>query len=207
MSKITCETTENLSIFRLKKAGILGSESLWKISWSSNFGGDDESIELIYSFNSDPNIRLIYQIKNLWSDSSETLDYTISLTTSRCHYGGKRYWFICPLMINKIPCQRRVGVLYLVGKYFGCRKCQEIVYNSQKSRYGFRGFFRHYFRLGCQTEEKLKNTRVKFWRGQPTKRFRKILEKQKILSGFGNNQEIFDEAANRLVKLLNSTKK
>lgn len=47
------------------------------------------------------------------------------LTQTPCHLGGSRRWFICP------SCQRRIGVLYMRNKRFGCRTCQKVSYQSQ----------------------------------------------------------------------------
>lgn len=39
---------------------------------------------------------------------------------------GTRKWFMCP------SCGDRVAVLYLKGKYFACRKCQNLNYRSSQ---------------------------------------------------------------------------
>jgi hypothetical protein len=43
-----------------------------------------------------------------------------------------RWWFVCPLVVNGRPCNRRVGKLYLPGasRYFGCRHCYDLTYTS-----------------------------------------------------------------------------
>jgi hypothetical protein len=58
----------------------------------------------------------------------EKLDYPIKLQTTACHYGGVRYWFICPLE----GCGRRVALLYLGDKYFTCRHCYKLAYRCQR---------------------------------------------------------------------------
>jgi len=55
----------------------------------------------------------------------------ISLTATRCCYGGYRYWFVCP----DIDCQKRVGVLYKDGDDFRCRKCLDLDYSSHEVNY------------------------------------------------------------------------
>ncbi len=64
-------------------------------------------------------VRLIYSIK------SQKYDYNVQLTTSNCNYGRFRYWFSCP------SCSRRVGVLYFREKYFYCRHCNYLTYESK----------------------------------------------------------------------------
>jgi hypothetical protein len=61
------------------------------------------------------------------SKTKEKFDYKIPITSTNPNYGGKRWWFICPLK----GCSRRVGKLYLTGTYFGCRKCLNLSYESQ----------------------------------------------------------------------------
>jgi hypothetical protein len=43
-----------------------------------------------------------------------------------------RWWFICPLVVNDRPCRRRVAKLYGAGKYFGCRTCKGLAYESSQ---------------------------------------------------------------------------
>lgn len=50
--------------------------------------------------------------------------YDVGITTSSCHYGNYRYWFICP------KCGKRVGVLYCAGLYV-CRHCINANYATQ----------------------------------------------------------------------------
>lgn len=47
-------------------------------------------------------------------------------------FNGERLWFTCPLALRGVPCNRRVGKLYLprCEKYFGCRKCHGLTYQS-----------------------------------------------------------------------------
>lgn len=67
-------------------------------------------------------------------EDKEELDYKVQLVTTPCNLGGLRYWFVCPLVVNDRPCGKRVGKLYLPpgGKYFGCRSCYNLTYQSQK---------------------------------------------------------------------------
>jgi hypothetical protein len=57
-------------------------------------------------------------------------DYSVRLVATRCHLGGVRWWFVCPLSTNGVACGRRVRKLYLRGRYFGCRHCHGLTYLS-----------------------------------------------------------------------------
>lgn len=72
-------------------------------------------------------MKLSYSCRVLGGDW-QYLDYAVSLQTTTCRYGGKRYWFTCPA----VGCGQRVAVLYLGGKYFACRKCYQLAYKSQR---------------------------------------------------------------------------
>ena len=52
----------------------------------------------------------------------------IWLTTSRTGFGGKRYWFSCPL------CNGRVGTLFKhpIAEMLGCRACLGLEYRKRR---------------------------------------------------------------------------
>jgi hypothetical protein len=62
----------------------------------------------------------------------ESVAYRLAVTTTRPQFGGQRWWFLCPLAKNDVPCLRRVGKLYLPPNtaYFGCRQCHDLTYIS-----------------------------------------------------------------------------
>jgi hypothetical protein len=59
-----------------------------------------------------------------WEDVKEP----VPLAWTACNFGGERPWFICP----GAGCARRVAVLYGPGRYFLCRHCYDLVYESQR---------------------------------------------------------------------------
>lgn len=50
----------------------------------------------------------------------------IRLTNTACHYGGRRWWFICP------SCKRRCASLYMPrdSQIYRCRLCCNLTYTS-----------------------------------------------------------------------------
>jgi len=56
----------------------------------------------------------------------EALGVHIQLTTSKTRFGGKRYWFLCPL------CNKRRGVLYIRSNSVACRVCFGLKYKKQR---------------------------------------------------------------------------
>jgi len=63
-------------------------------------------------------IRLEYTITNHRSGEPFPVDYRVELATTRPHFGGLRWWFVCPFS------GRRVRKLYLhrVSEYFASRQ-------------------------------------------------------------------------------------
>ncbi len=74
------------------------------------------------------------QVKYKNKNSQESFDYKIHLATTNPNYGGKRWWFICPIA----GCGKRVGVLYMGSKYFACRHCYNVAYPSQNEPQHYR---------------------------------------------------------------------
>ena len=56
---------------------------------------------------------------------SELIREPIPLTSTNCHGGGRRRWFLCP------GCGSRRAILYLGQELFRCRSCHGLAYASQ----------------------------------------------------------------------------
>lgn len=105
---------------------------------------------------------------------------TISLVKTKCHYGGYREWFECP------KCLKRAGVLYKDGDNFRCRKCLDLVYESQKVHYrSLEPTIRSLRKMEAMNDE----FTWRYYRGKPTKRtvrYEKLRSKVEIgLMTFG----------------------
>jgi hypothetical protein len=62
-------------------------------------------------------------------EPGEEVRYWVPLDWEPCHFGGWRPYFLCP---NR-QCGRRVAILYGgYGRYFLCRRCQNLGYASQR---------------------------------------------------------------------------
>ncbi len=76
---------------------------------------------------------------------SEQIEEPIELTWTPCRFGGRRWWFRCPLIRNGQLCGRRVAKLYLPpgGRYFGCRHCYDLTYTSAQEAHKYDRLFAH----------------------------------------------------------------
>jgi hypothetical protein len=82
-------------------------------------------------------------------------DYRLRLTTTRPLFGGLRWWFICPLVVNDRACGGRVAKLYLPSRcrFFGCRHCYDLTYTSCQESHKNEALYRYMAReLGCDFE-------------------------------------------------------
>ena len=129
--KEEADSLKKIQIWWLKKQSYLNGWASGTIKWTYGFSGNESSVGIEISTYSDESYLRIHYTQTGQDGSKQDFDYKIPLTTTSCYFGGKRYWFICPWYANGKYCGRRVGVLYLGGKYFACRHCYKLTYNSR----------------------------------------------------------------------------
>jgi len=135
--RLTTDECKSISVFSLRRdeyfAGIRSGMRSW-----SRAGVRTGSVYITVStMRGDEHIHFRYTHTNGRTGEKTDLDYKAQLVTTPCHFGGERWWFICPCSVNGRYCGRRVGVLYWVGKYFGCRHCYNLVYESSRNHRSF----------------------------------------------------------------------
>jgi hypothetical protein len=175
--KTTAEDCLKLSVFDLKRFRCLGGTCNTGISWTYPSGGKS-SIGIVVDMGDGPCVRFGYTLTR--NGQKIPCDYSVDLDRTACHFGGVRYWFVCP------GCSRRVGVLYLALGWdeFRCRHCLGLVYESQTYRGWDGGYYPAFERL-MKLERTVKRY---FWRGRLTRKYRKLL--------------VLDNRVNRLSKTL-----
>jgi len=145
------------------------------ITWTtSGLWGESRNSIGVKSYISDQEkwIQLRYTLTKD-SGEKEDIDYKIALTTTPCHYGGERHWFICPLSRKGVPCGRRVGTLYLGNPYFGCRHCLGLTYDSRRTS----GIAKTMgvIKSAPEIDEMAAKLRQAHYDGKPTKRYLRYL--------------------------------
>ena len=87
----------------------------------------------VNTWDSPPTMTLRYTNTSGRTGEKTELNYPVYLTTTIPHYGGVRWWFLCPAK----GCGKRVGNIY-GGKIFACRTCHNLAYESQNQTAPFR---------------------------------------------------------------------
>jgi hypothetical protein len=133
LAKITVEGCLDIDANLWGREGIIRAgawqSGVW--TWTFGIGGSSISYEADTRNPERATVRLAYSWRERGSPERHE-DYHVRLTTTRPHFGGRRWWFVCPLVIDGRPCNRRAGKLYLPpdGRYFGCRRCYDLTYTS-----------------------------------------------------------------------------
>ncbi|MGK0272953.1 MAG: hypothetical protein ACI88H_003629 [Cocleimonas sp.] len=117
----------DLDIRTLNQRGWLDKTTSQNLSWKRN-GKEIGSVQFLVwtrvQFpNKKPSIRLQYKSRTNGGDWQE-MDYEIELETTKCNFGGERYWFKCP------ECNKRACALY-GGTIFKCRTCHGLIHRSR----------------------------------------------------------------------------
>jgi hypothetical protein len=133
--KTTVEECRVLDVFSMARDGLFAADSQRFGTWVWYRRINGERVARIgYEVNTierPPWLRLYYTVTP-WNGEKQDYDYRIWLRTTPCTYGGRRWWFTCPLTRNGRACGRRVGKLYFPpgGRYYGCRHCYDLTYES-----------------------------------------------------------------------------
>lgn len=69
------------------------------------------------------------QLRVLCIAGGKELKQRVDFTSTPVHFGGVRWWFVCPL------CNRRCGSLHIAAprNVFACRKCHDLSYTSAQT--------------------------------------------------------------------------
>lgn len=181
--KDTVDEYKNLDIFWLRRQGLLRGYCNTGINWNNHWGKSSIGIIIEIGPENTGYIRMMYTLKH--NDDAENLDYKVMLSPTNCNYGGRRWWFTCP---NK-NCGKRVAKLYLYNKYFVCRKCADLTYETcQKSGSNF--LLGKIFNLEEKFEKLYAKTKMFYRKNKITKNAEKISHiKQRLNSLYGESKK------------------
>jgi hypothetical protein len=126
--KSTTDECHSVDVRYLQRENLLRSGHWFSLRWS-RAGRETGSIRGVVSRHPQPEqITLLYRHRSGLGGEWEEVREPVSLDWTACNFGGERPWFVCP----GAECSRRLAVLYGPGRYFLCRYCYELVYESQR---------------------------------------------------------------------------
>ena len=120
--KDSTEMMRRLDVRKLAREGRLKLGMCYGWRWSRH-GEVVASIDVAVEVDRD---WLNYRVRNHGGEW-QYKRYPVGLDRTRCHLGGERVWWLCPV----VRCGRRVAVLY-GGRVFACRHCHRLAYTSQR---------------------------------------------------------------------------
>jgi hypothetical protein len=126
--KTTTGECHSVDVRYLHQKGLLTPGHWFSLRWS-RAGRETGSIRCAVPGNEKPErVILTYRQRSgpggEWKDVQEP----VPLDWTACNFGGERPWFVCP----GEGCARTVAILYGPGRYFLCRHCYGLVYESQR---------------------------------------------------------------------------
>lgn len=171
--KIIADHLKKIGAWLLQKKGLTSGVAKRSIRWKNRFSNEIYKLEFTILRGKGGGYVNFRCIKN----DEKKKDCWIKLATTPCNFGGERLWFMCPLTVDNRACNRRVGVLYECGNFWGCRHCLNLTYKS-------RGLSGHQKKFGrpmtiqeiTDTNEKIKGRT--HYKGKMTKRYKRFLYKQ-----------------------------
>ena len=175
--KRTVEECKSVHMSFLRKNGYLDCRWPQGIAWTNHFGKETASMTVITTLSKGESyIRFVYTIVYRNTGEERHFDYQVPLISTPCHFGGVRWWFVCPVTAEG-GCGRKVGVLYRAPRadYYACRHCLNLSYESRnRSRRGRLGHMGYALALTRQMENLRKQTHRWTYGGTVTRKARQL---------------------------------
>jgi hypothetical protein len=169
------DEVRSIDILDLQRKEVFSKGSSW--SWTSSWSRNSEVIASIsYRVETGENgpsgLRFMYTITENDTGEKKDYNYVIPVVATPCNYGGERWWYVCPLVVNGRSCRRRCRIVYMPpgAEYFGCRECHRLTYESrQRQREKFYEGFEKPYKAAEALQEELSRARSwkkkeKLWR-------------------------------------------
>ena len=182
-NKMVADNLFKINISSLKLNEFLKTSPSGIIDIPYDKEGLKDGIHLVVSLaENDPYLYFYYSI--LQPDGKyKDVEYRVDLEITPGKFGGRRFWYKCPVEI--LGCDRRVSVLYLVGGHLGCRNCFNLTYLSRNSR-GYGGLGKIDVDMVCASRDP---RNWKYYKGKPTKKLQRYI---KMDNKFKKSLDIFN---------------
>jgi hypothetical protein len=132
--KSTTDKCQSIDVRYLHRNGLLQPGHSFSLRWSRAGRQTSSICGVAYR----DQVTLLYRHRRGTGGEWEDVKETVPLSWTACNFGAERPWFICP----GAGCGRRVAVLYGPGKYFLCRHCYDLTYQSQRNNKIYRALHR-----------------------------------------------------------------
>lgn len=114
-----------LDVRWLARRGSLRPGTVCTLTWTGDDGEPAGTIATIMS-REHRCLTLTYSTRRHGEPDWTPRTERVRLDTTACHYGGERWWFLCP------QCHTRRAVLFSAGGVFACRTCHDLAYSSTR---------------------------------------------------------------------------
>jgi hypothetical protein len=126
LGRDTVGSCRSIDVNRLHREGCLRPG--WGGGWQ--WSRDEEKVASINLRAKEDRLHLTYRVRIAGGDW-EDVEEAVHIVRVPCRFGGTRPYFICPGVVNGVPCGRRVVKLHGPGRYFLCRHCYRLTHASQ----------------------------------------------------------------------------
>jgi hypothetical protein len=126
--KTTTDECHGVDVRYLHRNGLLKPGSWFSLRWSRGSRETGSIRGVVEGSDRPERVTLLYRHRRGLDGEWEDVREPVELAWTACNFGGEKPWFICP----GTGCRRRVAVLYGPGKYFLCRHCYDLSYQSQR---------------------------------------------------------------------------
>lgn len=132
-AKTTADSCARIDVNYLNRRGDLTPGRSWWLFWTRN----GEPSSNIQGRTEADRVMLMYRFRRNEGEWQH-VEQPVQIVRTPCNYGGSRPWFRCPGVVHGRVCGRRVGTLYAAGKYFLCRHCYDLGYQTRQESYADR---------------------------------------------------------------------
>ena len=131
--KLRVDEAHALDLSELRRAGVFQAPAgrVWKSQWAGWYNLSQAFYSVVADHTGPRALAVAHPLPE--DDPERSIGYPVWLTSTRPHFGGRRYWFRCPGVVAG-PCERRCRILYRPhwARHFSCRECHRLTYRSRQ---------------------------------------------------------------------------
>jgi hypothetical protein len=127
--KMTVEDCRSLSVSKLSRDGLLEPGTAVRLYFSDSFRGHRYASVRLTVPRKEGHQTMI--VNDEWNGAGNSV--RIRLEKTQPNFGGHRWWFTCPMVVDGSPCDRRCCKLLFRGRNLGCRQCLDLAYWSSQN--------------------------------------------------------------------------